>query len=93
MAFTKTPINRYFKANVLVEEGSYALSGGSTTGTFTPETSGNGINAGITRITNLELSSDGNTAIAKNYNANQSNCLITTSANNTGTYVMEGFCA
>jgi|SRR5882724_10951973 len=95
MAFSNTPAKRYMNFNgQLVEEGTWTSSGGTTTGTITPATSGQGISAGIRTISDTDATSNGNTAVIKNTTPSgvsaYSVLKLTFTANDTGTYRIEG---
>lgn len=95
MAFTNTVVNRVMRNGVIEESGTWALSGGSTSGTITPATSGQGINATIIDI-NQTYGAGSNTpsaALVVKLNSGRKTMLITSAANDTGTYFISGTAA
>ena len=93
MAFTNTVINRFMQAGgVIVEQGTWVLTGGSTTGVITPAVNGQGINnAGIFEIYQPMVTSDTNSAaLTDNLATNRKTLRVTSVANDTGTYTLVG---
>lgn len=93
MAFTNSVVNRFMQAGgVIVEQGTWTLTGGSTTGVITPATNGQGINnAGIFEIYQPMVTSDTNSAaLVDNLATNRKTLRVTSAANDTGTYTLVG---
>lgn len=95
MAASNTVTKRFMNFNgKLVEEGTWTSAGGTTTVTVTPATSGQGISAGIRTIDRVAATSNGNTGVFINTNpagvSQNSVAKLTFTANDSGTYTIEG---
>jgi len=93
MAFIKNVVNRFMQAGgVIVEQGTWDLTGGDTTGVITPATNGQGIsNAGIYEIYQPLVTSDTNSAaLVDNLASDRKTLRVTSAANDNGTYTIVG---
>lgn len=92
MAFIKTVVNRFMQAGgVIVEQGTWDLTAGDTTGVITPATTGQGISGGIYEIYEPMLTSDTNSAaMVGNLASDRKTLRVTSAANDNGTYSIVG---
>jgi hypothetical protein len=93
MAFITKVVNRIMQAGgVIVEQGTWDLTAGSTTGVITPAVNGQGItNAGIFEIYQPMVTSDTNSAaLVDNLAADRKTLRVTSVADDNGTYTIVG---
>lgn len=80
----------------MVEYGTWTLSGGDTTGTISPATSGNGFSSGIREIRSADVETNAGTAapamsLIQAGTSPRSALKITSVANDAGTYRIKGY--
>ena len=88
MAFSFTMLKKYTKeGGLVVEEGTWTSNGGTTTGNITVNTT---IQPEIIKINDADVSSNGDTAVIKAYDVNDTTLKLTFTGNDSGTYKIEG---
>ena len=93
MAFTQTVIDRWQSDGKMYEKGTWLMDTGTTTGTITPEQNGHGWSAGIVEIYFTDFDSDGTNPIGFAYSLGKGSVIISSVANDSGHYIMNGYCA
>lgn len=91
MAFAHAVTDRVVVGGRMTEYGTWTMTAGTTTGDITPAITGNGYGAGIFRIEEEDVESNGaSAAMVPTLNALRSTLTITSVANDTGTYTIKG---
>ena len=91
MPFANTVLERWMSDGKFYERGRYVSTGGSTGGTITPQLTGNNLSAGIRQIYFSDFTSDTSAAVTKDMPVGSNTVTITTAANDTGEYTLNGF--